>query len=97
MTESDPTRPAGLGRRSLVAAGAAIAVAAGVVGGVIAHFADGDSGSTSKLTGSTCPATTVANAVLPSVVTCRSMPRPPAATGRARLSATTATSSRTIT
>lgn len=69
MTESDPTRPAGLGRRSLVAAGAAIAVAVGVVGGVIAHFADDDSGSTSKLTGSTCPATTVANAVLPSVVT----------------------------
>jgi len=69
VTESDPTRQAGLGRRSLVAAGAAIAVAAGVVGGVIAHFADDDSGSTSKLTGSTCPATTVANAVLPSVVT----------------------------
>jgi putative serine protease PepD len=38
------------------------------LGGVIAHFADDDSGSTSKLTGSTCPATTVANAV-PSVVT----------------------------
>jgi putative serine protease PepD len=69
VTESDPTRPAALGRRSLVATGAAIAVAAGVVGGVIAHFADDDSGSTSKLTGSTCPATTVANAVLPSVVT----------------------------
>jgi S1-C subfamily serine protease len=40
----------------------AIAVAAGVVGGVIAHFADDDSGSTPKHTGSTCPATTVANA-----------------------------------
>src|SRR5215510_5736646 len=69
MTESDPARRVSLGRGSLVAAGAAIAVAAGVVGGVIAHFADDDSSSASKFTGSTCPATTVANAVLPSVVT----------------------------
>ena len=69
-TPGTTPRPA-LGVRALVASAVGIAAVAGVAGGLIVHLADDDTGPAAVAAASEtrCPATTIADNVLPSVVT----------------------------
>lgn len=64
-------RGRGHGNRTLIAFGAACAVIGGVVGGVIASTFDSSGGTTASASGqsASCPVSSVAHKVLPSVVT----------------------------